>query len=90
MLSSRQPQAHSHGRQRSTSLSIIAQHPKKNTLKEQDRTSLVAQWVKGSGIVTAMALVAGVVWIQSLALELLHAVGTAKNKTKQQQRTKTE
>ena len=36
---------------------------------------------EGSGIVTAMAWVAAELWVQSLALELLHAVDIAKNKS---------
>ena len=32
----------------------------------------------GSGIVTAVAQVAAVVWVQSLAQEFLYAVGTTK------------
>lgn len=31
-----------------------------------------------SGIVTAVACVAAVVWVRTLALELLHAIGVAK------------
>ena len=38
--------------------------------------------VKGSGIVTAMAQVAAVVPVGSLAWELLHTVGAAKKKKK--------
>ena len=34
--------------------------------------------VKGSGVVTAGARVAAVVWVQSMARELLHATGAAK------------
>ena len=40
----------------------------------------MAQQVKGSGIVTAVALIIAVVWVWSLSLELLHAVGVAKKK----------
>ena len=35
------------------------------------------QWVKGSGIATAVAWVAAVVWVQSLAQELPYAWGVA-------------
>ena len=42
----------------------------------------MAQQVKGSGIVTAVALIIAVVWVWSLSLELLHAVGVAKKKKK--------
>lgn len=34
----------------------------------------MAQWVKDSAVVTAMAVVTAVAWVQSLAWELLHAV----------------
>ena len=40
-------------------------------------SSLMAQQVS---IVTAVARVATVAWVQSLALELLYDAGTAKNK----------
>ena len=43
------------------------------------QSSLVAQWVKDLSIVTAVAQVIAMVWICSLAQELLHPVGAAKD-----------
>ena len=40
----------------------------------------------GSGIVTAVAQVAAVVWVQSLAQEFLYAVGTTKKKKKKKKK----
>ena len=42
----------------------------------------MAQWVKGLGIVTAMAWIAAETWTPSLAQELLHATDAAKKKKK--------
>ena len=39
-----------------------------------------AQWVKGSGIATAAAHVTAMAWIQSLAWELINAMGAAIKK----------
>ena len=39
--------------------------------------------VKGSGVVTALAQVIAVVWVQPLAQELLHAGGEDKKKRKE-------
>ena len=36
--------------------------------------------IKGSGTVTAMAQVTAVIWVRSLAQDLPHAAGTAKEK----------
>ena len=49
----------------------------------KDRSSLVAQWVKDPAsllwlMVTAVARVTTVGWVQSLAWELLQVKGTAK------------
>ena len=46
------------------------------------KSPLLAQQVKVSTVVTDLAHVTAVAWFQSLAQELLHAVGMAKNKTK--------
>ena len=43
----------------------------------------MAQWVKGSGVATAMELVVAVAQTQSLAPELPHAKGAAKKKVGQ-------
>ena len=52
-------------------------------LKFNSWSSIVAQQVKDlASVVTAVALVTAVVWVCSLALELLHAVCTAKQKQK--------
>lgn len=40
----------------------------------------MAQWVKGFGVVTVMALVTAIVWVQSLAWKLPHVAGAAKRK----------
>ena len=50
-------------------------------------TSPVVQQV--SGVITAVAQVTGVVWVQSLAQELLHAKNLAKKKEKKKKKTKT-
>ena len=42
------------------------------------RGSLVEQWAKDSALSLTVAWVTAVVWVQSLAKELLHAVGVAK------------
>ena len=42
----------------------------------------MAQLVKGSSFITAVAWVTAVVQVQSLAQELPHAMGTAKKKDK--------
>lgn len=53
------------------------------------RSSLVAQKAKGSVLsLTAVALVAAVVWLWSLALEPLYVMGAPKNKTKKHTKTK--
>ena len=44
------------------------------------KSSLVAQWDKGSGVSTAVARVTAVTCNQFLAGELLHAADAAKNK----------
>ena len=57
------------------------------TKTELVRVPTVVQWVKGSGIVTAMAQVTAAAQIQSLAQELPYALGAAlKNKTMQQKK----
>ena len=43
-------------------------------------------WVKGSGTVTAVARVAAVAWIQSLAWELSYAMSTAIKKKKKKEK----
>ena len=48
----------------------------------------MAQQVKGSGIVTAVALIIAVVWVWSLSLELLHAVGDFGEKKKKKKKKK--
>ena len=48
-------------------------------------SSLVGQWVK---VVTAVAGVSAVVQVQSLALELPHAAGTANKKKKKEKEKK--
>ena len=45
---------------------------------------LVAQRVKGSGTLTAGARVEAVVWVRSLAWELLYAAGADQKKKKNQ------
>ena len=45
-----------------------------------------AQWVKGWGIAAAKVQVVAVVWIQSLALELPHAMGSAIKRRKRRGR----
>ena len=42
----------------------------------------MAQWVTDPVVVTAVAWVTAVVQVQSLAWEIPHAMGAAKNKTK--------
>ena len=42
----------------------------------------VVQWVKGSGVATAVAQVVAVAWIQPLAQEFPYALGAAIKKTK--------
>ena len=46
------------------------------------------QWVKGSGIATAVVQVAAVAWIPSLAQELPLAMGVATKKKKKQKKQK--
>ena len=48
------------------------------------------QWIKGSGIDTAMAEVASVVWVQSLAQELPYAVSIAIKFLKRKKKEKKE
>ena len=48
----------------------------------------MAQWVKELRIHPALSLVAAVVQAQSLAQDLLHASGAAKNKQKSQNQNK--
>ena len=40
----------------------------------------MAPWVKGSGVVTAVAWVSAVAWVQSLTQELPHVAGAAKKR----------
>ena len=48
--------------------------------------SQLVQWVKGSGTVTAVARVAAVAWIQSLAWELSYAMSTAIKKKRKKEK----
>ena len=60
--------------------SMIDHSDTEPTQKEQIWNSLVVQCVKGSGIVTAVAWVSAVVWVQSSAPKLLHAVSARRKK----------
>lgn len=61
-------------------MSLFLDTPTKEPLIKHHKTRLGGSAGYTSSIVTAGVLVATVAWILSLAQNLLHALGTAKNK----------